>query len=147
MTRCDILAPLLEPELGVGMRHPEREVTEQKGGFLAVAIVLISLLLIGTITALIIWGLVANAPEPEVGEPAANRIGVYVESAFRTEGNAEITVFGEVRPRVQIDVVSEVSGRIIKVSPHFIEGGSFRSGEALILSLITHLTLPTKRIV
>lgn len=132
MTRCDILAPLLEPELGVGMRHPEREVTEQKGGCFAVAIVLLSLLLIGTITGLIVWGLNANAPEPEVGEPAANRIGVYVESAFRTEGNAEITVFGEVRPRVQIDVVSEVSGRIIKVSPHFIEGGSFRSGEALI---------------
>ena len=132
MTRCDILAPLLVAELGVGMRHPEREVTEQKGGCFAVAIVLLSLLLIGTITGLIVWGLNANAPEPEVGEPAANRIGVYVESAFRTEGNAEITVFGEVRPRVQIDVVSEVSGRIIKVSPHFIEGGSFRSGEALI---------------
>ncbi len=132
MTRCDILAPLLVAELGVGMRHPEREVTEQKGGCFAVAIVLLSLLVIGTITGLIVWGLNANAPEPEVGEPAANRIGVYVESAFRTEGNAEITVFGEVRPRVQIDVVSEVSGRIIKVSPHFIEGGSFRSGEALI---------------
>ena len=114
------------------MRHPERGVTEQKGGCFAVAIVLISLLLIGTVTGLIIWGLMANAPEPEVGEPAVNRIGVYVEAAFRTEGNAEITVFGEVRPRVQIDVVSEVSGRIIQVSPNFIEGGSFRSGEVLI---------------
>ena len=114
------------------MRHPERGVTEQKGGCFAVAIVLISLLLIGTVTGLIIWGLMANAPEPEVGEPAVNRIGVYVEAAFRTEGKAEITVFGEVRPRVQIDVVSEVSGRIIQVSPNFIEGGSFRSGEVLI---------------
>ena len=82
MTRCDILAPLLVPKLGVGMRHPEREVTEQKGEFFAVAIVLLSLLLIGTITGLIVWELNANAPEPEVGEPATNRIGVYVESAF-----------------------------------------------------------------
>ena len=69
MTRCDILAPLLEPELGVGMRHPEREVTEQKGGCFAVAIVLLSLVVIGAITVLIVWGLYANAPEPEVESP------------------------------------------------------------------------------
>ena len=66
MTRCDILTPLLAPKLEVGMRHPDREVTEQKGGCFAVAIVLISLLVIGTITGLIVWGLIANAPEPEV---------------------------------------------------------------------------------
>ena len=73
-----------------------------------------------------------NAPQPEVGEPETVRIGVYTESATRTGASAEVTVYGEVRPRVQIDVISEVAGRITAVSPSFAEGGSISAGEPLI---------------
>ena len=41
-------------------------------------------------------------------------------------------MYGEVRPRVQIDVISEVAGRITAVSPSFAEGGSISAGEPLI---------------
>ena len=84
------------------------------------------------ITALIVTTLYRNKPEPEVGEAAVNRIGVYVERATRTGARAEVTVYGEVRPRVQIDVISEVSGRVTSVSPHFVEGGSIGVGDALL---------------
>ncbi|MEC8158924.1 MAG: efflux RND transporter periplasmic adaptor subunit [Pseudomonadota bacterium] len=84
------------------------------------------------ITALIVTTLYRNKPEPKVGEAAVNRIGVYVERAIRTGARAEVTVYGEVRPRVQIDVISEVSGRVTSVSPHFIEGGSISAGDALL---------------
>ncbi|MGB1335218.1 MAG: hypothetical protein ACPG8D_04780, partial [Luminiphilus sp.] len=57
-------------------------------------------------TALVVTSLISNKPEPEVGEAAVNRIGVYVERATRTGARAEVTVYGEVRPRVQIDVIS-----------------------------------------
>lgn len=83
-------------------------------------------------TVLIVWALVQNAPQPEVGEPETVRIGVYTESAKRTGASAEVTVYGEVRPRVQIDVISEVAGRITAVSPSFTEGGSVAAGEPLI---------------
>ena len=73
-----------------------------------------------------------NAPQPELGEPETVRIGVYTESATRTGASAEVTVYGEVRPRVQIDVISEVAGRITAVSPSFTEGGSISAGEPLI---------------
>jgi RND family efflux transporter MFP subunit len=88
--------------------------------------------IVAIVTALIVSALVRTAPEPEVGEAVTNRIGVYVERATRTGARAEVRAFGEVRPRVQIDVVSEVSGRITSVSPDFVEGGSLSAGEALI---------------
>ena len=84
------------------------------------------------ITALIVTGLYRNQPKPEVGEAVVNRIGVYVERATRTGARAEVTVYGEVRPRVQIDVISEVSGRVTSVSSRFIEGGSIGAGDALL---------------
>jgi len=84
------------------------------------------------LTALMVGVLVKNAPQPEVGEPETVRIGVYTESATRTGASAEVTVYGEVRPRVQIDVISEVAGRITAVSPSFAEGGSISAGEPLI---------------
>lgn len=85
------------------------------------------------LTVLTVGGLVRNAPQPEVGEVEAVRIGVYTESAKRTAASAEVTVYGEVRPRVQIDVISEVAGRIIEVSPSFTEGGSILAGEPLLM--------------
>ena len=88
--------------------------------------------IVAVLTALIVSALVYTAPEPEVGEAVTNRIGVYVERATRTGARAEVRAFGEVRPRVQIDVISEVSGRITSVSPDFVEGGSLSAGEALI---------------
>ncbi len=89
-------------------------------------------LVIILLTALTVGALVQNAPQPEVGEPETVRIGVYTESATRTGASAEVTVYGEVRPRVQIDVISEVAGRITSVSPSFAEGGSISAGEPLI---------------
>mgnify|MGYP001300706897 CR=1 FL=1 len=93
---------------------------------------LIGPLVVIVITSLITGALISNKPEPEVGEASVNRIGVYVERAIRTDARAEVTVYGEVRPRVQIDVISEVSGRVTSVSPQFIEGGSVPAGDALL---------------
>jgi multidrug resistance efflux pump len=84
------------------------------------------------VTLLVVIGLARTAPEPEVGEAVTNRIGVYIERATRTGARAEVTVYGEVRPRVQIDVISEVSGRVTDVSSRFIEGGSVMAGDALL---------------
>ena len=112
---------------------------------------LIGPLVVAVITVLFAGVLIINKPQPEVGEAPVNRIGVYVERATRTGARAEVTVYGEVRPRVQIDVISEVSGRVTRVSPRFIEGGSIGAGDALltiedrdyVLSLI-HISEPTR---
>jgi RND family efflux transporter MFP subunit len=84
------------------------------------------------ITALIVSSLNRYAPEPDVGAAEINRIGVYVERAVQMGATAEVTVFGEVRPKIQIEVISEVSGRVVDVSRHFTEGGAVAKGQSLI---------------
>lgn len=74
----------------------------------------------------------ASAPEPEMVEAKRSPIGVYVERAKAVATSASITVYGEVRPRVEIELLSEVGGRIKSVSPEFIEGGLVNAGEAIL---------------
>jgi RND family efflux transporter MFP subunit len=74
----------------------------------------------------------ATAPEPEMVEAERSAIGVYIERASAVATEASITVYGEVRPRVEIELLSEVGGRIISVSPEFIEGGLVRAGDAIL---------------
>lgn len=96
------------------------------------------------LTALTVGALVQNAPQPEVGEPETVRIGVYTESATRTGASAEVTVYGEVRPRVQIDVISEVAGRITSVSQVLQRAGVFQPVSLSLRSssVITSLLYP-----
>ena len=82
--------------------------------------------------AMIVQFLRATAPEPEMVEAKRSPIGVYVERAEAVATSASITVYGEVRPRVEIELLSEVGGRITWVSPEFIEGGLVNAGEAIL---------------
>ena len=72
------------------------------------------------LTALMVGVLVKNAPQPEVGEPETVRIGVYTESATRTGASAEVTVYGEVRPRFRSTLSAKSQGEslpYLQVSP------------------------------
>ncbi len=40
---------------------------------------------------------------------------------------------GEVVPRVAVDVVPQVAGRVVKVHPSLVAGGFFRAGDALVV--------------
>ena len=89
--------------------------------------------LIVVIVALaIIQVLRATAPEPEMVESQKTPIGVYVDRAVLVGASASITVFGEVRPRIEIELLSEVGGRISSVSPEFIEGGLIEAGDSIL---------------
>ena len=94
------------------------------------------------LTAILVGVLVKNAPQPEVREPETVRIGVYTESATRTGASAEVTVYGEVRPRVQIDVISEVAGRITAVSPASPKAEVFQPENRLLRSSSVITSLP-----
>ena len=82
--------------------------------------------------AVIVQFLRDTAPEPEMVEAKRSPIGVYVERAEAVATSASIIVYGEVRPRVEIELLSEVGGRITSVSPEFIEGGLVNAGEAIL---------------
>ena len=52
-----------------------------------------------------------------------------------TEGKSvtlDVSAQGEVRPRTDINLTAQVSGRIIYISPAFVDGGAFRKNDTLV---------------
>lgn len=71
-------------------------------------------------------------PTPEPAEEAPRGIAVFTEEIVRTDLHLTVTSQGEVRPRREIAISPQISGRISYVSPAFIDGGFVRRGEVLI---------------
>lgn len=74
----------------------------------------------------------ANKPTPEKREQGPRPITVFVEPVERDQVTLEVVTQGEVRSRVSIDMVAEVSGRIVDVSPEFMEGGAVSPDTILV---------------
>lgn len=81
---------------------------------------------------LIVKGLGAARPEPEKKEDETRLISLYVDEARAESVQVEVTTQGEVRPKTQIDVVPQVSGRIVTLSDSFNAGAQFAAGELLL---------------
>ena len=71
-------------------------------------------------------------PEPEQTQEGPRPISLFVEEVKREDMKLTVNTQGEVQPRIEIDLVSQVSGRIVWVSSNFVSGGKARVGEALI---------------
>lgn len=69
--------------------------------------------------------------KPKEKERSFNTLAVRGDYAKRGDVVLEVNTQGEARPRTEIDLVPEVSGKVIYVSPNFIEGGLFKKGETL----------------
>ena len=61
-----------------------------------------------------------------------NTLAVMADYAVSDNMQLTVTTQGEARPQTEIDLVPEVGGKIIYVSPNFIEGGIIRKGETLL---------------
>jgi RND family efflux transporter MFP subunit len=71
-------------------------------------------------------------PEAEQNEP--QQLVVVVDAMVVAVQDSYITVpsQGTVEPRTRTNLVSEVSGQVVEVSPAFVAGGFFRKSDALI---------------
>jgi RND family efflux transporter MFP subunit len=58
---------------------------------------------------------------------------VEVAPAERSEIEVTVTGHGEVVPKVAVDVVPQVSGKVVRVSRSLVAGGFFRAGETLVV--------------
>ena len=86
--------------------------------------------LVGLATTGLAW--VALAEEPEERRRPFNTLAVMAGEAEEEDVVLSITTQGEVRPRTEIDLVPEVGGKIVSISPNFVQGGIFRRGETLV---------------
>lgn len=87
------------------------------------------------VIAAAVFGTVAMSglkPEPEEKEDIITAIPVLTERATRENVTLEVKSQGDVQPRVEIEMTSQVGGRISYIAPQFIEGGQFKKGEVLV---------------
>lgn len=75
--------------------------------------------------------LILSRPEPK--KEARENPGALVEvlAATRGERRVEVQGTGIVLPRQEINVIPQVSGRVVEVAPGLVAGGFFRQGEVL----------------
>ena len=82
---------------------------------------------IGVVTALS-----AAKPAPEKKEDTQRFISLYVDEVRSDVVTLSVQAEGEVRPKTEIDLIPQVSGRIVGISESFAEGAEFDPGETLI---------------
>ena len=76
--------------------------------------------------------LVLLRPRPEITEPVVEVPLVRVVPARTDSTRMMVSTQGTVTPFTEIDLVTEVAGKIQGVSPKFVAGGFFRKGDVLV---------------
>ncbi|MBT8047192.1 MAG: efflux RND transporter periplasmic adaptor subunit [Xanthomonadales bacterium] len=76
--------------------------------------------------------LVAAKPEPEKNDDEARPISLYVDEVKSETVTVSVKTQGEVRPKTEIDLIPQVSGRIVAMSESFREGAEFTPDSVLM---------------
>jgi RND family efflux transporter MFP subunit len=69
--------------------------------------------------------LVAAKPEPEKNDEEVRPVSLYVDEVMSEVVTISVKTQGEVRPKTEIDLIPQVSGRIVAMSESFNEGAEF----------------------
>ncbi|WP_427454690.1 efflux RND transporter periplasmic adaptor subunit [Litorimonas sp. WD9-15] len=107
-------------------------IPEKKGGWLRKLLVIFIPILIFVAFVVAAIVVVKLNAEPEERKRNFNTLAVIADYARQDDVQLRVKTQGEVRPQIEIDLVPEVGGKIVYVSPNFIEGGLFRKGEVLV---------------
>lgn len=105
---------------------------KRKGGFVRkflmifIPIGILGMFIIATIA------IIAANQKPKEKKRAFNTLAVIAAYAVQDDVQLKVKTQGETRPRTEIDLVPEVGGKIVYVSPNFIEGGIIKKGETLL---------------
>ena len=73
-----------------------------------------------------------SRPELEARAQVAPPPLTTVETAHFEPIDVTVSSFGTVAPRSEIDLVAEISGRVVAMSPDLVAGGAFAQGETLV---------------
>lgn len=74
----------------------------------------------------------ALAPQPEENNEPSPGLAVFAEEVMAGDLTLTVDAQGEVRPKREIIVSPQISGRIAYVSDDFIDGGFIREGQVLV---------------
>lgn len=79
-----------------------------------------------------IMALSATAPKPDKKAETVRTVSMFVEPVISRAVTLTVSTQGEVRPKTEIDLISQVSGRIKQVDKNFVDGGTFELGQPLV---------------
>ncbi len=96
--------------------------------FRSIVFSILALVGIGLIAGIVI---AMNQEEEEQRRPFTP-LGVQADYARKDTVLLSVDTQGEARPRTEIELVPQVGGKIVYVSPNFLEGGIFKRGETLV---------------
>ncbi len=82
--------------------------------------------------AFAIWLLGELKPKPEQQEAFTPAPAVFVQSANYEDVRLSVMAQGEVRPRTEINLSSQIGGKIVQVADNFIDGGIINEGDILL---------------
>ena len=91
----------------------------------------LGLIVVSILVVIVLVG-IAQGKRPERREEGDKAVLVDTITAEARTLNFVIRSQGSVRPRTQTTLVSEVSGKIVRVSPNFVAGGFFNAGDVLL---------------
>ena len=89
-----------------------------------------ALVLVGGIV--LVQVLVAAKPEPDKIDEDARPVSLYVDEVKSELVTVSVKTQGEVRPKTEIDLIPQVSGRIVAMSESFNEGAEFAPDSMLL---------------
>lgn len=93
---------------------------------------IVSALLIIFVFIMLTATIVNVMKKPKEKKRNFNTLAVIADYAKIDDVQLRVTTQGEARPQIEIDLVPEVGGKIVYVSPNFVEGGIFKKGETLL---------------
>lgn len=81
---------------------------------------------------MVVQGLVAAKPHPETKDEEVRKLSLYVDSVVSEEVTIAIKTQGEVRPKTEIELIPQVSGRVVMLSDQFSAGAEFAPNTLLV---------------
>lgn len=94
-----------------------------------VFLILPVLVIVGAIGGTVVMG--ALKPEPEEKADVIEALPVVIAASFAEPVQLRVSSHGEVEARAEIDLASEVGGRLTYIAPDFLVGGKFSKGQVL----------------
>ena len=71
-------------------------------------------------------------PKPQPEEPVITPPTVFYQTTQPRQVTLDVAAQGEVRPRTDIVLTAQVSGRVVATSDAFVDGGAFEEGDLLV---------------
>jgi len=114
------------------MTSDSHMIPERQGGLLRKILIIAVPILIVVGFFVVTNIIIALNKKPEEKKRPFNTLAVMADYAVQDDVQLRVKTQGETRPRTEIDLVPEVGGKIVYVSPNFIEGGIIKKGETLL---------------